>query len=83
MEQNSRRERGRRLDFDQMKEEEKEDRERMSKRERGMRVDEKVKPVAELARARTAGSPGTENHDNASKCLYDQLTNHIYLVLQK
>lgn len=72
----SRRERGRRVDFDKMEEEKdtermskrergvdfdkteennKEDKERINRRERGRRVDEK--PVAELARARTAGSP--------------------------
>ena len=61
-ERTNRRKRGRRVDFDKMKEEDKEGRERIIRRERGRRVDEKVKPVAELARARTAGSPGTENY---------------------
>ena len=60
-EEKSRRERGRRAQLDK-EEEDKGVKERMIRRERGRRVDEKVKPVAELARARTAGSPGTENY---------------------
>ena len=40
---------------------EEEEEERISRREMGRRVDEKVLQVAELALARTAGSPATNN----------------------
>ena len=52
--------RGRRAQSERKEEEEA--KEKKSRRLRGRRVDEKVNPVAELARARTAGSPATDNY---------------------
>ena len=48
-----------------------EEEERISTREMGRRVDENVEQVAELARARTAGSPGTDNQLNVYSYIYD------------